>query len=157
LIDRLSGFAPEDTRLCHGDFQPGNILGPSGEPLVIDWVDAVAGDAEADACRSYLLLHTVSPPLAKSYLDAYAEGSASLRAEILAWLPFVAAARLAEAVEGEGAELSRLARPDLRDAAQAPRNVDRSSMLPYRSRTENEEQRGPDTSPWNVCNREEDQ
>lgn len=109
LIDGLSRFGPERRCLCHGDFHPGNILGRADAPAIIDWADATEGDAEADVCRSYLLLRNVSQNLAETYLDAYA-ASPVRRTAVLEWLPIVAAARLAEGVGSETAELLRTAR-----------------------------------------------
>jgi aminoglycoside phosphotransferase (APT) family kinase protein len=31
---------PEDDKLCHGDFHPGNILLTVHGPVIIDWIDA---------------------------------------------------------------------------------------------------------------------
>ena len=110
LIEGLSRFPPENNRICHGDFHPANILGPTERPVIIDWMDAAAGDPEADACRSWLLLRAVAPALAETYLDAYA-ASAAERAAILAWLPFVAAARTRRRHRGRDRR-SRAPRPD---------------------------------------------
>jgi aminoglycoside phosphotransferase (APT) family kinase protein len=100
LLDRLAA-RPEGDRLCHGDFHPWNILGPLGREVLVDWLDASRGDPAADVCRSYVLISPSSPELASAYVDAYAELSGGSRDRILAWLPFVAAARLAEGVPNE--------------------------------------------------------
>ena len=94
----LGGLAemPDGNRLCHGDFHPMNIMGPAGSEVVLDWIDASAGDPAADVCRSYVLIRPVSPTLADTYADAYAAMSGIGRAAIMAWLPYVAAARLAK-------------------------------------------------------------
>ena len=92
---------PDGDRLCHGDFHPLNVLGDAAEPMVIDWPDACRGDPAADLCPSYLLLALHVNDLAAPYLDAYCRlGDISPEAA-LAWLPYVAAARLAEEVPGE--------------------------------------------------------
>lgn len=110
LLDRLAALDSGAERLCHGDFHPGNFLGPPEAPLIIDWVDASAGTPQADACRSYLLLSTVSADLATSYLDAYAGPSAAGREAVLARLPVIAGARLAEGFAAETAVPLPLAR-----------------------------------------------
>lgn len=92
---------PDGDRVCHGDFHPLNILGDIAQPVVIDWPDASRGDPAADACRSYLLLLLHARELAPRYLDAYCRVSGVARAGILAWLPYVAAAKLNEHVPGE--------------------------------------------------------
>lgn len=108
----LHGLAamPDGDRLCHGDFHPMNVLGDPAQPVVIDWSDACCGAPAADACRSYLLLTLHAADLAEPYLDAYCRVSTMQRAVILGWLPYVAAARLAEDVAGEGETLLQLAR-----------------------------------------------
>ena len=69
--------------------------------MVIDWPDACRGDPAADLCRSYLLLALHANDLAAPYLDAYCRLGDISREAALAWLPYVAAARLAEEVPGE--------------------------------------------------------
>ena len=85
----------------HGDFHPFNILGPPGGALVIDWLDACSGTPAADVCRSYVLMSSADIDLAASYVAAYAEVTGTTPREIFRWLPFIAAARLAEGVPDE--------------------------------------------------------
>ena len=52
---RLDGL-PRHTKLCHGDFQPSNIIiTKEGTPYIIDWSHATQGNGSADAARTYLL------------------------------------------------------------------------------------------------------
>ena len=104
LLGRLAGM-PDGDRLCHGDFHPINVLGQNSWPIVIDWPDACYGDPAADVCRSYLLLKLHAEDIAEPYLDAYCNIADMPRASILAWLPYVAAARLAENVPDDFARL----------------------------------------------------
>ncbi len=97
LLRRLRGMDGGD-RLCHGDFHPGNIMGEPGTAVVIDWLDATRGDPAADVCRTYLLVHRHSPEIATAYVDAYCRAAHITRRRVLRWLPFIAAARLAENV-----------------------------------------------------------
>lgn len=108
LLTRLAAM-PDGERLCHGDYHPFNVVGVPGRAMVIDWVDATSGPAEADVCRSFLLMSTVVPELAEDYLERYARLSGCERTEIVAWMPFVAAARLTEGIVEEEATLLRLA------------------------------------------------
>jgi len=106
----LGGLAemPEGDSLCHGDFHPINVLGELSQPVVIDWPDACRGDPAADVCRSYLLLKLHAEAIAEPYLEAYCHindapessypANKVTRQAILDWLPYVAAARLAENV-----------------------------------------------------------
>ncbi|WFU11008.1 aminoglycoside phosphotransferase family protein [Rhizobium sp. CB3090] len=99
----LSGLRrlPEGGRLCHGDFHPWNVLGFLERAVTVDWLDACSGDPFADVCRSYVLMHHYDRGLAAAYVDAYAGINGRSRAAVLAWLPYVAAARLAEDVPDE--------------------------------------------------------
>ena len=69
---RLDGL-PRHTKLCHGDFQPSNILiTKEGTPYIIDWSHATQGNGSADAARTYLLfkLHK-QDELAEKYLRLF--------------------------------------------------------------------------------------
>jgi Ser/Thr protein kinase RdoA (MazF antagonist) len=100
LRDKLSKL-PDGDRLLHGDFHPYNILGTPAAATVVDWLDATSGPPAADICRSWLLMQTVSRDLAETYLDAYFALSPLPRDTVFAWLPVLAAARLAENVPDE--------------------------------------------------------
>lgn len=99
------GAMPDGDRLCHGDFHPLNILGDPRRPIVIDWPDATCGQPAADVCRSYLMLRLHVEDLAVPYLDAYCRTAGLSRDPVLAWMPFVAGARLAERIAGEADRL----------------------------------------------------
>jgi aminoglycoside phosphotransferase (APT) family kinase protein len=92
---------PDGDRLCHGDFHPFNIMRPQGACVVVDWLNATCGEPTADVCRSYVLIRSMDPYLASAYVDAYATMNGKGRDRIFGWLPFVAAARLAEGVPDE--------------------------------------------------------
>ncbi len=87
---------PDGDRLCHFDFHPMNVLGPVDGPVVIDWADACRGAAPADACRSHVLLEVHAAPLAAPYLELYCGASRCTADEVLAWRPYVLAAKLIE-------------------------------------------------------------
>jgi len=100
LRDKASAL-PDGNRLLHGDFHPFNILGTLDSATVVDWLDATCGPPVADVCRSWLLMQTVSRELAEAYLGAYLAVSPLPREAVFAWLPVLAAARLAENVPDE--------------------------------------------------------
>lgn len=100
LLEGISDM-PEGDRLCHGDFHPMNVLGETSRPFIIDWADARRGDPAADVCRSYLLLKLHVAELATPYVDAYCQEADILPQAVLDWLPYVAAAKLAEDVPSE--------------------------------------------------------
>lgn len=100
---------PLERRLCHGDFHPGNILCAAGGDLAIDWMDVSLGHPMADVARSSILLRglaATAPNLFlrwaanwfhQVYLAAYFQcGGDPLLYR--AFLPIVAAARLAEGI-----------------------------------------------------------
>jgi len=100
---------PEEGTLCHGDFHPGNIIMAERGPVIIDWVDATRGSAAADVARTWVLVmghacYDGTPewvrPLARQccagHLRRYAELQPITEEEVAAWIPIVAAARLAE-------------------------------------------------------------
>jgi aminoglycoside phosphotransferase (APT) family kinase protein len=97
LLAELAGM-PDGERLCHGDFHPDNIMGTLGHEVIIDWTDASCGEPAADVCRTYVLIRHRDAGAAADYVDAYSEASGMSRDAVLRWLPFVAAARLAEGV-----------------------------------------------------------
>ena len=100
LLDTIAHM-PDGDRLCHGDFHPMNILGDPSQPTIIDWPDARRGDPAADVCRSYLLMKFHAAEIATTYLDAYCRAAGMWRQAVLNWLPYVAAARLAEDVPSQ--------------------------------------------------------
>lgn len=108
LLLQLSAL-PDGDRVCHGDFHPWNILGSGEDVMIVDWLDACSGSPAADACRTYLLMRHALPAAATAYLEIYVEMAGLSSDDVLAWLPVVAAARLAEGVPDENNELMRLA------------------------------------------------
>jgi aminoglycoside phosphotransferase (APT) family kinase protein len=108
LLNRLAGM-PDGDRLCHGDFHPLNLLGSPGHETLVDWLDATRGDPAADVCRSYVLIRCMFPEIAAAYVAAYVAVSDESLERISSWLPFVAAARLAEGVPEEADELVEMA------------------------------------------------
>lgn len=113
LLDALERLRTDDT-LCHGDFHPGNVMMTARGPVIIDWVDATYGNPVADVARTSLLFMESMdaggvpgvPAEAieqyhQTYLDEYFKGEPERRRiECDQWLPIVAAARMAEGIEG---------------------------------------------------------
>ena len=69
--------------LCHGDFHPLNIIGPIGQEVLVDWLDATRGDPAAYVCRSFVLMRHWAPEVAGAYVEAYAGGSGETPGEDL--------------------------------------------------------------------------
>ena len=108
LRDRISRL-PDGNRVLHGDFHPYNILGDLEGAVVVDWLDATCGPPAADLCRSWLLMQVVSRELADAYVETYLQISPMPRESVFAWLPVLAAARLAENVPEEAEALMAMA------------------------------------------------
>ncbi len=71
---------------------------------MVDWMDATSGDPAADVCRSFVLMSSRGGDIGERYVDCYVRTAGIDRSAVFAWLPFVAAARLAEnAAEETGA------------------------------------------------------
>ncbi len=94
LHTRLEGM-PKHTKVCHGDFNPSNIIvTDSGIPYIIDWAHATQGNASADVARTYLLFSLDGKKeLADKYLDMFCEKSGTARKYVQKWLPIVAASQ----------------------------------------------------------------
>ena len=86
---------PKHTKLCHGDFNPDNIIvTEAGKLYVIDWVHATQGNASADVARTYLLLALNSIKIADKYMNSFCLKSATDKKYVEHWIPIVAAAQL---------------------------------------------------------------
>lgn len=94
LLTRLEG-APKHKKVCHGDFNPTNIVvTESGIPYIIDWAHATQGNASADVARTYLLFCLEgNTELAEKYLDLFCEKSNTKKQYVQKWLPIVAASQ----------------------------------------------------------------
>lgn len=93
LLTRLDGM-PKHTKVCHGDFNPKNIIVSDDKLYVLDWVHASQGNASADTARTYLLLSLDNPKAADLYLELFCKKSQTEKRYVLTWLPIVAAAQL---------------------------------------------------------------
>lgn len=87
---------PKHNKLCHGDFNFGNIIiTPQGEAYILDWSHATQGNASADAARTYLLFWLAAKPeLAEKYLKLFCDKSDTARQYVQKWIPIVAASQL---------------------------------------------------------------
>ena len=102
LHTRLEGM-PKHTKVCHGDFDPSNIIiNEEGVPYIIDWAHATQGNASADVARTYLLFWLKGDiEGAKKYLDLFCKKSDTAKQYIQKWLPIVAAS---QSVKGNAKE-----------------------------------------------------
>ncbi len=102
LHTRLDGM-PKHNKLCHGDFNPSNIIiADDGAPYIIDWSHATQGNASADAARTYLLFW-LSGDIdgANKYLDLFCQKSDTAKQYVQKWMPIVAASQSVKGNEKE--------------------------------------------------------
>lgn len=91
---RLDGL-PRHKKLCHGDFQPSNvIIKADGTPYIIDWSHATQGNGSADAARTYLLFKLQKKDaLAEKYLKLFCKKTDTAIQYVQRVLPIVAASQ----------------------------------------------------------------
>jgi Ser/Thr protein kinase RdoA (MazF antagonist) len=103
---------PQDSKLLHGDFHPGNILLTANGPVIIDWIDATLGHPLADVARTAVIGTFGIPPeevfarllfkmMVRGYLRRYLRLSPYSHPELESWLLPVAAGRLSEEIPHE--------------------------------------------------------
>lgn len=93
LLTRVDGM-PKHVKVCHGDFNPHNIIVSDGKMYVLDWVHATQGNASADAARTYLLFALNCKKTADLYLEIFCKKSNTAKRYVETWFPIVAAAQL---------------------------------------------------------------
>ena len=108
LLQRLDGMK-NHTKLCHGDFNPSNIIVKgNGEYNIIDWAHATQGNASADAARTFLIFSMQGKAtFAEKYLNLFALESGIPKGNIQRWLPIVAATQMTKGKEEEQEFLKR--------------------------------------------------
>ncbi len=102
LHTRLEAM-PKHKKLCHGDFNPSNIIiSDDGTPYILDWSHATQGNASADAARTYLLFWLSGDITgADKYLDLFCEKSDTAKQYVQKWMPIVAASQSVKGNEKE--------------------------------------------------------
>ncbi len=102
LHTRLEGM-PKHKKLCHGDFNPSNIIiSEDGTPYIIDWSHATQGNASADAARTYLLFWLAGDiESADKYLNLFCKKSNTAKQYVQKWMPIVAASQSVKGNEKE--------------------------------------------------------
>ena len=94
---------PKHLKLCHGDFNPSNIIiTKDGTPYIIDWAHATQGNAAADVARTYLLFCLEKDnATAKKYIDLYCGKTDTALQYVQKWMPIVAASQSVKGNEEE--------------------------------------------------------
>jgi len=108
LLERLQGMK-NHTKLCHGDFNPSNIiLRDDGSYHIIDWAHATQGNASADVARTFLILSMQGKDeLADKYLNLFSLKSGISVKNIQNWIPIVAASQMTKGIKEEQEFLSK--------------------------------------------------
>ena len=86
---------PKHKKVCHGDFNPSNIIvGNNGKLYILDWSHATQGNASADAARTYLLF-CLNGDITKAnkYLNLFCRKSDTAKQYVQKWMPIVAASQ----------------------------------------------------------------
>lgn len=102
LLDRLSDM-PKHAKICHGDFNPSNIIiTEKGDSYILDWSHAAKGNGAADAAGTYLyFLYNGQQNTAESYMNIICQKSGVERSYVERWLPIIAASKSAKAGRDE--------------------------------------------------------
>lgn len=101
LHTRLEAM-PKHNKLCHGDFNPSNIIVSDDGPYIIDWSHATQGNASADAARTYLLFWLEGDiASAEEYLELFCQKSGTAKQYVQKWMPVVAASQTVKGNEKE--------------------------------------------------------
>lgn len=108
LLQRLEGMK-NHTKLCHGDFNPSNIIiKDNGEAYVIDWAHVTQGNASADAAKTFLIFSIEGKSeLAEKYINLFSEKTGIEKSNIQRWIPIVAATQMSKGKEEEQEFLSK--------------------------------------------------
>ena len=92
---------PKQSKLCHGDFIPSNIIiTEEGKAYIVDWENATQGNISSDIAKTYLRFCAEGDQIsADTYLDIMCEKSGVTKEAIEKWLPLMAAALSVEGNE----------------------------------------------------------
>lgn len=102
LHTRLEGM-PKHNKVCHGDFNPTNIvITEDGTPYILDWAHVTQGNASADVARTYLLFCLNGDEEgAQYYLNTFCLKSDTAKQYVQKWMPIVAASQSVKGHEEE--------------------------------------------------------
>ena len=102
LHTRLESM-PKHNKVCHGDFNPSNIIvTEDGTLYILDWSHATQGNASADVARTYLLFWLNGDiEGAELYLNTFCKKSDTAKQYVQKWMPIVAASQSVKGNETE--------------------------------------------------------
>ena len=101
---------PRHNCLCHGDFNPSNVIfDEKGDAYIGDWSHATQGNEEADAARTFMMfLLEGKNSRAKKYIDCFAKESGCEIKDIRSWLPILAASQSVKGIRKQTGFLKNL-------------------------------------------------
>ena len=101
LQTRLHGLTQESS-VCHGDFNPTNIILSEDGPYILDWSHVTQGHRAGDAARTYLLFQLAGDPdTADRYLKLFCRKTDTARQIVQQWMPIVAVSQSVKGHEKE--------------------------------------------------------
>lgn len=102
LHTRLDG-TPKHNKVCHGDFNPSNIIiTDDDKAYIIDWAHVTQGNASADAARTYLLFSLAGDTeAAEKYLNTFCLKTDTAKQYVQKWIPIVASSQLSKGNKNE--------------------------------------------------------
>jgi aminoglycoside phosphotransferase (APT) family kinase protein len=97
LRTRLDSL-PRHKKLCHGDYNPSNIIiTEKNEAYIIDWSHAAQGNASADAAQTYISFYISGrKDAAEKYLSFFCKKSDTARQYVDKWVSIIAASQIAK-------------------------------------------------------------
>lgn len=100
---------PKHLKLCHGDFNPDNIIiTAEGKIYIIDWSHATQGNAACDAARTYLIFCLQNKQdVAERYLEKFCAKTGTTKAYVQRLLPVVAASQSVKGKPGDAELLAK--------------------------------------------------
>jgi aminoglycoside phosphotransferase (APT) family kinase protein len=103
---RLLNYLPDGSKLCHGDFHPGNIILSKNGPVIIDWMTVSKGVPSGDVSRTLTILEAAKAPegtplrwllewirktFLATYLKTYLQINPDIKGSLGAWQAVMAA------------------------------------------------------------------
>ena len=95
-------------KICHGDFNPSNIIITDNGYYILDWSHVTQGNAAADAARTYMLFCLKGQDkIAEKYLNLFCKETDTAKQYVQRWMPIVACTQSVKGNAEEEAFLDR--------------------------------------------------